>query len=258
MTRQPADAGVVRRAIRTITGDPLVAHDREDDVAVEQPLQILINGAAFRQTSRTPGHDDYLVAGLLAAEGLIRSAADPFELAWAGPNEVDVRLGTDQIDAPSAQDTQRSVAQVETTIAVTDLLRLPTELRALQAAFRSTGATHAVGLFTPQATPLAVFEDIGRHNAFDKVLGWALRNDRWPASDGVVFVSGRQSADLVQKAVMAGVGIVGGVSAPTSLAVDLATASGLTLCGFVRPGYVNVYSHPWRVRDVALADQQQA
>lgn len=255
---QRTEASTVARTIRTVKGAPLLGVDHSDDLAVEQPLQILVDGVAFRSTARTPGDDELLVTGLLAAEAIINAPDELAELIWSGPNQVDVRLTADaqrRRQQRPAQAAPGSVAQVTTTIEVTQLLRLPTELRARQEVFSRTGASHAVGLFLPDTEPLAVFEDIGRHNAFDKVLGWAMHNRGWPISDCVIFVSGRQSLDLVSKAVAAGVAILAGVSAPSSLAVDTARETGLTLCGFVRPGYVNVYSHPHRVAGIEMTGQ---
>jgi FdhD protein len=130
---------------------------------------------------------------------------------------------------------------------------LPDKLRAEQRVFEATGGLHAAGLFTPDGELLAVREDVGRHNAVDKVVGWAVREDRLPLSETVLVVSGRASFELVQKAVMAGVPLLGAVSAPSSLAVDLAAEAGLTLVGFLRGETMNVYTHEGRVRTSAPA-----
>jgi FdhD protein len=126
---------------------------------------------------------------------------------------------------------------------------LPRRLRAAQAAFDATGGLHATGLFTVEGELLCVREDVGRHNAMDKVVGWAFRDDRLPLANTLLCVSGRLSFELVQKAAVAGCPLLVAVGAPSTLAVELAADRGLTLCGFVRDGKLNVYSEPWRVTD---------
>jgi FdhD protein len=126
---------------------------------------------------------------------------------------------------------------------------LPPRLRAAQAAFDVTGGLHATGLFTVEGELLCVREDVGRHNAMDKVVGWAFRDARLPLADALLCVSGRLSFELVQKAAVAGCPLLVAVGAPSTLAVELAADRGLTLCGFVRDGKLNVYSQPWRVTD---------
>jgi FdhD protein len=134
------------------------------------------------------------------------------------------------------------------------LAALPDRLRAHQSVFDATGGLHGAGLFTADGTDLVVREDIGRHNAVDKVIGWALRENRIPASDLVLVVSGRASFELAQKAVLAGIPVLAAVSAPSSLAVDLADESGLTLAGFVRGETMNIYTHPERIRGIGTTE----
>ncbi|WP_344239418.1 formate dehydrogenase accessory sulfurtransferase FdhD [Kribbella hippodromi] len=143
--------------------------------------------------------------------------------------------------------TRYSPATDPTAIAYEVLAALPDALRKQQQVFDRTGGLHAAGLFTPKGDLLVVREDVGRHNAVDKVIGWALLNGRVPARGLILIVSGRTSFELAQKAVMAGIPVLGAVSAPSSLAIDLAAESGLTLAGFIRNGNLNVYSRPDRV-----------
>jgi FdhD protein len=234
-----------------------------DQVAVEEPLEIRIGGRPVAVTMRTPGHDEELALGFCLSEGLEPvAAALPADLA---ANAVDV-------DAPSfdADRLQRSfytssscgvcgkgaleavaveAPRVESELAIAaDLLAgLPERLRAAQPAFAATGGLHATGLFDPAGELVCLREDVGRHNAMDKVVGWAFRQGRLPLADAVLCVSGRLSFELVQKAAVAGCPILVAVGAPSSLAVELASDRGITLCGFARGGRLNVYSEPWRV-----------
>jgi FdhD protein len=234
-----------------------------DQVAVEEPLEIRIGGRPVAVTMRTPGHDEELALGFCLSEGLEPvAAALPADLA---ANAVDV-------DAPSfdADRLQRSfytssscgvcgkgaleavaveALRVESELAIAaDLLAgLPERLRAAQPAFAATGGLHATGLFDPAGELVCLREDVGRHNAMDKVVGWAFRQGRLPLADAVLCVSGRLSFELVQKSAVAGCPILVAVGAPSSLAVELATDRGITLCGFARGGRLNVYSEPWRV-----------
>jgi FdhD protein len=237
---------------------------RESDVvAVEEPLEIRIGGDPVAVTMRTPGHDEELALGFCLSEGLHpESAALPDDLA---ANTVDVTapgLDTERlrrsfyttsscgvcgkgaleavrVEAPPVQ----SVVQVPADV----LASLPTTLREQQASFAETGGLHATGLFDSSGELLCVREDVGRHNAMDKVVGWAFGEDLLPLDDSILCVSGRLSFELVQKAAVAGCPILVAVGAPSSLAVELAEAQRITLCGFVRDGRVNVYSAPGRV-----------
>jgi FdhD protein len=145
------------------------------------------------------------------------------------------------VEAPRVESDVRVAASV--------ISELPGRLREAQAAFDVTGGLHATGLFTVEGELLCVREDVGRHNAMDKVVGWAFRHDRLPLANALLCVSGRLSFELVQKAAVAGCPLLVAVGAPSSLAVELAADRGLTLCGFVRDGKINVYSQPWRVTD---------
>jgi len=234
-----------------------------DHVAVEEPLEIRIGGVPVAVTMRTPGHDEELALGFCLSEGLRPEGARlPDDLA---ANTVDV-------DAPGFDPTrlQRSFyttsscgvcgkgaleAVAVEAPRVTSELRvplalvssLPDRLREAQAAFALTGGLHATGLFTPEGELLCVREDVGRHNALDKVIGWAFGAGRLPLGNSVLCVSGRLSFELVQKAAVAGCPIMVAVGAPSSLAVELAADRGVTLCGFVRGGTANVYTEQWRI-----------
>jgi len=235
-----------------------------DRVAVEEPLEIRIGGQAVAVTMRTPGHDEELALGFCISEGLRpRDARLPDDLA---ANAVEV-------DAPGFDATrlQRSFytssscgvcgkgaleAVAVEAVHVESKLRLPAplvaslpdRLREAQAAFEATGGLHATGLFSGVGEPMCVREDVGRHNAMDKVVGWAFREQLLPLAEHVLCVSGRLSFELVQKAAVAGCPVLVAVGAPSSLAVDLAADRGVTLCGFVRGGAVNVYTGQWRIR----------
>src|SRR5213080_3727060 len=229
-----------------------------DHVAVEEPLEIRIGGRAVAVTMRTPGHDEELALGFCLSEGLQPTAARlPHDLA----------ANTVEVDAPGfeAERLQRSFytssscgvcgkgaleavavdaprATSESSVDATLVAELPNLLRAAQPAFASTGGLHATGLFDAAGALLCVREDVGRHNAMDKVIGWALLGRRLPLADSILCVSGRLSFELVQKAAVAGVPLLAGVGAPSSLAVELARDRGVALCGFVRGGRFNVYS----------------
>ena len=248
----------VRGAYATVRAPGL-----EDEVAVEEPLEIRVDGRALAVTMRTPGDDEDLALGFLFGEGLIdgpRPAGPPGDLAG---NTVEVEGPL--LRAPDARSfyTTSSCgvcgkgALEEVSVhapparpgPVLDralLAGLPDRLR--QPTFARTGGLHATGLFTPAGEPLLVREDVGRHNAMDKVVGWALRQGLVPLHPHVLCVSGRLSFELVQKAAVAGAPVLVGVGAPSSLAVRLAAEQGMTLGGFARGGRVNVYAGVERVR----------
>jgi len=233
-----------------------------DAVAVEEPLEIRIDGEPIAVTMRTPGHDEELALGFCFTEGLApRAASLPPELA---ANTVDVdadrspaprnfytssscgvcgkgALEAVAVEAPHVDSGLRVDAEL--------VLQLPERLRAAQAAFAATGGLHATGLFAPDGELLCVREDVGRHNAMDKVIGWAFGAARLPLSDAVLCVSGRLSFELVQKAAVAGCPLLVAVGAPSTLAVELAVDRGVTLCGFVRDGRMNIYTEPWRIAE---------
>jgi FdhD protein len=234
-----------------------------DVVAVEEPLEIRIGGEPVAVTMRTPGHDEELALGFCLSEGLRpESASLPEDLA---ANTVDVSasgfdpdrlrrsfytssscgvcgkgaLEAVRVEAPPVESDLRVTAAL--------LASLPGRLREQQASFAETGGLHATGLFDPGGELLCVREDVGRHNALDKVVGWAFLDERLPLTDSILCVSGRLSFELVQKAAVAGCPMLVAVGAPSSLAVELAGAQRITLCGFVRDGRVNVYTEPTRV-----------
>ncbi|HEY3551891.1 MAG TPA: formate dehydrogenase accessory sulfurtransferase FdhD [Gaiellaceae bacterium] len=234
-----------------------------DQVAVEEPLEIRIGGRPVAVTMRTPGHDEELALGFCLSEGLRpREARLPDDLA-ANAVEVDVpgfdpeRLQRSFYTSSSCgvcgkgalEAVEVEAPRVESDLRLHPALvaSLPERLRDAQAAFAATGGLHATGLFTAAGDPLCVREDVGRHNALDKVAGWAFRADLLPLGNHVLCVSGRLSFELVQKAAVAGCPVLVAVGAPSSLAVDLAADRGITLCGFVRDGSINVYTEPWRI-----------
>ncbi|MET7468942.1 formate dehydrogenase accessory sulfurtransferase FdhD [Micromonospora sp. NPDC005686] len=256
---------------------------RQDTLAVEEPLEIRVGAAGpgrrrpLAVTMRTPGDDLDLAIGFLLTEGLIRSAEDVHTAQLcAGAetpntyNVVDVVLSPgvpEPVTDPSRNFYttsscgvcgKASIESVRTRsqfvvrddpLAVSDelLAGLPDRLRAAQRAFDRTGGLHAAGLFTPDGELVVLREDVGRHNAVDKVLGWATREGRLPLAGHVLLVSGRASFELTQKAWMAGVPLLAAVSAPSTLAVELAEEAGMTLVGFLRGPTMNVYTGAERV-----------
>ncbi|WP_433726360.1 formate dehydrogenase accessory sulfurtransferase FdhD [Nocardia sp. CA-129566] len=262
-----------RRRMRRISPNGIV--ERPDSLAVEEPLEIRLDGQSLTVTMRTPGSDIELVHGFLLGEGVIHTAEDVVSARYcAGTDEdghntynvLDIHLRTPTpvharnflttsacgLCGKTALDEVRTRTRYplptsSITLDSDALAVLPDRLRTRQTVFDATGGLHAAGLFTTDGTALAVREDIGRHNAVDKVLGWALLQNRIPAHDLILIVSGRASFELVQKAVMAGIPMLGAVSAPSSLAVDLATESGLTLVGFLRGDTMNIYTRPDRL-----------
>jgi FdhD protein len=242
-----------------------VHHDgREDDVAVEEPLEIRVDGAPLVVTMRTPGHDEELALGFLYGEGLIDGPNE------AGPTE-DFANNTVEVRGPLSRDpgarnfyTTSSCgvcgkgALEEVAVHSAPLPegpRVPRGLlaglpdRLVQPAFERTGGVHATGLFDAAGELILAREDVGRHNAMDKVIGRALLDGMVPLGERILCVSGRLSFELVQKAAVAGAPILVGVGAPSSLAISLADDRGMTLCGFARRGSVTVYTPPQRVRD---------
>ncbi|HLL64798.1 MAG TPA: formate dehydrogenase accessory sulfurtransferase FdhD [Micromonosporaceae bacterium] len=254
-----------------------------DTLAAEEPLEIRVGPASIARrpplavTMRTPGHDLDLALGFLFTEGVIRTAADVRTAQLcAGDgaantyNVVDVALadgvpppvtdpgrnfltssscgvcGKASIDAIRTR-SQFDVTADLTTVSAGALAGLPDTLRAAQRGFDATGGVHAAGIFTPQGDLLCLREDVGRHNAVDKVVGWALRDGRLPLAGQVLLVSGRASFELTQKAWMAGLPVLAAVSAPSTLAVDIAEEAGLTLVGFLRGSRFNVYAGAQRV-----------
>ncbi|WP_329454718.1 formate dehydrogenase accessory sulfurtransferase FdhD [Streptomyces sp. NBC_01497] len=266
-----------RRTIRIRDG---AVSARPDTLVAEEPLEIRLNGKALAITMRTPGDDFALAAGFLVSEGVLASAADVQSIVYcAGAkddgqntyNVVDVRLapgvpvpditlernvyttsscglcGKASLDA--VRTTARfKIADTPPVLVEPELLTvLPDRLRAAQQVFDKTGGLHAAALFSESGELLDVREDVGRHNAVDKLVGRALRQDLLPLSRAILLVSGRASFELAQKAVMAGIPVLAAVSAPSSLAVDLAAEAGLTLVGFLRGASMNVYAGDERI-----------
>jgi FdhD protein len=234
-----------------------------DEIAVEEPLEIRVNGRAVAVTMRTPGHDEELALGFLLSEGIspVRVAL-PDDLAR---NTVDVEAESFDFERLSRNFYTSSscgvcgkgaleavaveAARVESDLVVPAevVAELPLRLREAQPTFAATGGLHATGLCSPEGELLAVREDVGRHNAMDKVIGWAFGRRLLPLAEQLLCVSGRLSFELVQKAAVAGCPILVAVGAPSSLAVELARDRGVTLCGFVRGGRINVYSEAQRI-----------
>ena len=220
--------------------------DTDDVVAVEEPLEIRIGGMPVAVTMRTPGHDEELAVGFALSEGLQPAGARlPDDLA-ANTVELDAP-GFDPARLARSFYTTSSCGVCELRLPATLVASLPDRLRQSQHAFEATGGLHATGLFDGVGTLLCLREDVGRHNAMDKVIGWAFGSGLLPLAHSVLCVSGRLSFELVQKAAVAGCPVLVAVGAPSSLAVQLAADRGVTLCGFVRGGRLNVYTEPWRV-----------
>jgi FdhD protein len=252
---------------------------RPDRLVVEEPMELRVDGHALAVTMRTPGHDVELAHGFLLTEGVIGSVTDVVAGRYCNSvdergrntyNVLDVSLtpgvaapetgldrnfyttsscgvcGKASLDAVRLR-SQFAVDEDSAQVSPETLFALPDALRAGQRLFNSTGGLHAAGLFTAEGRLFVVREDVGRHNAVDKVLGWALLNGRIPARGCILMVSGRASFELAQKAVMAGVPILAAVSAPSSLAVELAAESGMTLVGFLRGTTMNVYTGAERI-----------
>lgn len=259
-----------RPASRVLNG---AAAARVETVVVEEPLEIRVNGAPVTVTMRTPGADVELAQGFLLTEGVIAGRADIATARYCAAdtyNVLDVALrpgvaapavditrnfyttsscgvcGKASLDAVRLA-SRHCPADDPTTVASSTLAALPARLRAAQKVFATTGGLHGAALFDRDGGLLAAREDIGRHNAVDKVIGWALESGRIPLTGTVLLVSGRASFELTQKAVMAGIPIMAAVSAPSSLAVDLANDSGLTLVAFLRGESMNIYSRADRV-----------
>ena len=264
-----------RRARRLASG---VVSERAETLVVEEPLEIRVNGAPITVTMRTPGSDVELAQGFLLTEGMITRRDDIATVRYCpgerdGENSYNVLEVTLRPDVPAPEvditrnfyttsscgvcgksslesvrlSTRHSPGDDPTTVPATTLAAMPARLRSAQKVFAVTGGLHGAALFDAGGTMLAAREDIGRHNAVDKVIGWALENRRVPLAGTVLLVSGRASFELTQKAVMAGIPMLAAVSAPSSLAVDLAAQSGLTLVAFLRGDSMNVYSRPDRV-----------
>lgn len=244
-----------------------------DSVAAEEPLEIRIEGHSVAVVMRTPGHDRELAAGFLLTESLIHHAADIFEITRCGnagaENAIDVTLRDPAAFDPAKLTrhvftssscgicSKATIEAVRQNFAPIDdddcrieakvLLTLPAHLRAQQATFDRTGGLHACALFDLSGALQAIREDVGRHNALDKLIGLAVLEKRLPLRDQVLFLSGRVSFEMMQKALAARVPIVAAISAPTTLAIDFARANNQTLVGFVRGQTMNIYAGAERV-----------
>lgn len=246
---------------------------RPDTLAAEEPLEIRVGKRPLAVTMRTPGDELDLALGFLLTEGVITAPDDVRTAILCGDdgfNVVEVTLaphvpppdasvernfyttsscgvcGKASIDAIRTR-SRYDLGTDELRVDPSVILALPDRLRAAQRTFERTGGLHAAGIFTADGDLVAIREDVGRHNAVDKVIGWALRAGRIPLSGHILLVSGRASFELTQKAWMAGIPLLAAVSAPSTLAVDLAVESGMTLAGFVRGETFNLYAHPARV-----------
>jgi FdhD protein len=249
--------------------------EETDEVAVEEPLEIRVEGRSIAVVMRTPGHDRELAAGFALTEGIVRRAADIFEITSCltnkGPDNNIVEISLTDPESFDAMKLSRHVfsssscgvcgkATIEAAmlqfppikdaprITVTMLRTLPEKLRAAQATFQRTGGLHACALFDAAGELQLVREDVGRHNALDKLIGHELLAGRLSLGDSVLLLSGRVSFEMTQKALAAGIGFIAAISAPTSLAVDFARANNQTLIGFLRGETLNVYAGPERLR----------
>jgi FdhD protein len=250
---------------------------RFDAVAAEEPLEIRVDGTPLAVTMRTPGNDFELAAGFLVTEGVVERAEQIRTLRYCVGDDETQEFNVLNADlAPDAPgraasgersfvttsscgvcgkasiDTVRTrssfdVRADDVSVSVDVLASLPDRLRADQGVFDRTGGLHAAGLFTPDGELVCLREDVGRHNAFDKVIGWAALESRLPLRGHVILASGRASFELTQKALMAGIPVLASVSAPSSLAVQLADETGMTLVGFLRGTTMNVYAGEERV-----------
>lgn len=296
---RPVSRVTARRRVVRLDGsaggtEPVLRRGGEEHMAAEEPLEMRIGGRPFTVTMRTPGDDFDLVAGHLAAEGVLGGPDDLVRMKFCSAdngctstaysdgeaslafadgdplNIVDVTLapgvdlpeerlrrssyvssacgvcGKTSIDAVHAA-VRWPVADDDVKVSTETLFTLPDQMREAQRLFAKTGGLHAAALFTADGELVCLREDVGRHNAVDKVLGWALRAGRLPLREHVLAVSGRASFELVQKTVAGGIPVLAAVSAPSSLAVSLAAESGLTLVGFLRGRTANVYCGAERV-----------
>ena len=276
-TAPPAASGTL--GVRVLRAAPDRRLDKDDRVVVEAPLEFQLHHhtlgtepASFGATMRTPGDDASLAAGLLYGEGVVDTAEDieAIESSTRRPNVINVRLrstvqletqmsqrrfsagsscgvcGTTGLDAAIARAAATHITDTGSA-SLEVLLRLPSRMRKEQSRFDNTGGIHAAALFNYSGELLGVAEDVGRHNAFDKLVGENLLAGRLPFTHRIVILSGRASFELVQKALRAGVSILAAIGAPSSLAVNLSVASGLTLVGFLREDHCNIYANPQRL-----------
>jgi FdhD protein len=240
-----------------------------DDLTIEEPLEIRIGRKNLATTMRTPGHDDELAAGFLVSEAIVRDRDNLAGIRDDGPNAVIVDLAANvKVKLKSAQrfgtissscgicgknsieairQNFPAIKSTKVRIEIATLLSLPERLREAQSDFARTGGIHAAGIFDLKGNPLIIREDIGRHNAVDKVIGRAFLDSLLPLDRHVLLVSGRASFEIMQKALAAGIPIVASVSAPSTLAMSFARESNQTLIAFLRPPSFNIYSHVERL-----------
>lgn len=267
----PLDAPIQRQVLYWQAGGSPQA--RQDHLAREEPLEIRVRGRSFSLTMRTPGQDEELAAGFLLGEGLIRRREDLIQIEPCIRNEqghvINVVLAPEIVvhfehftrhtfassscglcGKAAIDDIRRRFPPLVTDIEVEahEMLHLPARMRQAQADFHLTGGLHAAALFDAAGQLLILREDVGRHNAVDKVLGNALLQLGLPLNDKILLVSGRLSFEILQKSLSAGVPILAAISAPSTLAAEFAHQSGQTLIGFLRDRRMNVYTHPQRVR----------
>jgi FdhD protein len=272
VSRVASSESILRRPVTRVTGRS--RETRDDALAVERALEIRIDGRALAVTLRTPGHDRELALGFMAGEGLLRGTADVVAVHEApadcidAPDVLDVKLaagavvdwtklerhftataacglcGRAHLDALRAGLVPVAPGPP---IDVEALLALPARVRGEQATFEATGGLHAAVWCDAALEPRVLREDVGRHNAVDKVCGWLLEQGRRPVGEGLLWVSGRAGAELVLKAARAGIPAMAAVGAPSSLAVELAEAAAMTLVGFLREGRMNVYAGEGRL-----------
>jgi FdhD protein len=269
-----SDSAISPVTVQRITLPDQVA-SLADVTAREEPLEIRVEGRSVAVVMRTPGHDEELTAGFLVSEGVVKQARDILEISQCPSNGnihgnvVDVLLGgavvnweslTRHVFSASScgicgktsidsvfQSFPPLAGDPDFSIHPEIIASLPAKLRAAQQTFSQTGGLHASAIFDEQGQMLVLREDVGRHNALDKVLGHGLQADLLPYRRHILLVSGRVSFELMQKALAAGVPIVAAISAPSSLAVEFAQTSGQTLIGFLRGPTMNVYTHPQRI-----------
>lgn len=267
-----------REILRLSQGLP--AAREMDELAAEEPLEIRVEGRSLAVVMRTPGHDRELAAGFLLTEGVVHGRKDIFDITACGakpeadgpssvidvflahPERVDFSRFTRHVFSSSscgicgkatieAVQQQFPAVRSKMTVSAGTILALPAKLAAAQQTFQRTGGLHASALFDREGELLCVREDVGRHNALDKVLGDTLLNDWLPLDHHILLVSGRVSFEIMQKALAAGIPVVAAISAPTTLAVDFAKASGQTLIGFLRGDKMNLYAQPDRISGTA-------
>ncbi len=245
-----------------------------DDLTIEEPLEIRVDGKVIATTMRTPGHDEELAAGFLLSEAIVRNGGEITDISTSTDNRLDIGLTHDvklklnstkrfgtissscglcgKTSIEAIRQNFPAIRAADLRIDIETLLSLPEKLRKAQSDFARTGGIHAAGIFDAKGELKIAREDIGRHNALDKVIGRAFLDGLVPLHSHFLVVSGRASFEIIQKALAAGIPIVAAVSAPSSLAVEFARDSNQTLIGFLRPPSFNIYSHIERVVLVTL------